>query len=365
MLALILAAGWLHVAAAVAPVPAVPDVPDAPRAAPDAPATPVAPPAPPTVVDGPSNPPVWLEFALPAGMPQLREVRTDTLFTVPRGTLLEVNNPSGVIAVQAWRRNAVRIVAEHARRDRLVPKVENGVLSVGVQDRRGGAAFGDITLLVPQWMPVRLASVESPINVEGVQAAIEAGSVFGHVVVRQSRGPVDIRSVAGGVHVADARGRVKVESIDNRVRIERVIGTIDAESVNGDIQLTEIESGDVEASTVNGGVRFDGPIRPKGRYRLVSHNGNLQVGIPVGTDVDVSVASFRGAFEPGFPVPAPPHGKGRRFSFTLGGGGSSLELESFQGLIQLLQLQQPPRAPRAPETPQAPRAPEAPQEGNR
>jgi hypothetical protein len=276
------------------------------------------------------------ELAMLAAVRQLREVRSETLLTVPRATALEVSNFAGRIAVQAWKRNDVRIVAEHGRHDHLEPRLENGTLVIGVFGRHGEPAFGDVSVCVPEWMSMRLASIESAIDVEGVRAAIEAGSVRGDVSVRESRGPMQLRSVEGGVHVIDASGRVRCASINNMIRLVRVAGLIDAESVNGDIQLSQVESPDVDASSVNGSVDFSGPFQPRGRYRLASHRGNLKVGVPVGSGVDVSVASFKGAFESGFPVRVAPEARGRRFTFTLGGGGSSLELQSYQGRIQLL-----------------------------
>ena len=200
----------------------------------------------------------------------------------------------------------------------------------------GEPAFGDVTVLVPAWMPMRLSSVESPIEVAGTRATVEAGSIRGDVVVHQVAGPVNLRSVEGRVWVLDVHGPVQAASLNNLVRLERVVGGIDAESVNGDIQISDVDSPDVDASSVNGSVLFLGPFQPRGRYRLASHNGNLQVGVPVGADVDVSVRNFRGAFRNGLPMLVAPHGAGRPFTFTLGGGGSSLELQSFQGIIQLL-----------------------------
>ncbi len=315
------------------------------------------------VIDGPELEAEAFELALPAAAPRLRETRSDTVFLVPRGTALTVSNAAGNIVVRAWKRPDVRIVAVHARRDRLTPKLEDGTLTVSMVGRHGEPAFGEITVMVPQWMPMQLSSIESGIDVEGVRAAIAAGSVSGDVIVREVRGPLELNSVEGGVHVVDSRGRVRVASINNLVRLERVEGLIDAESVNGDIQLDDIESPDVDASSVNGSVVFSGPFQPRGRYRLASHRGNLRVGVPVGAKVDVSVATFNGAFQSRLPHEVVPRtGNGRRFTFTLGGGGSSLELQSFQGLIQLLRDVGPPDAP-APVAPPAPPAPPAKEDG--
>ncbi len=303
------------------------------------------------VVDGPEQPPVWIESVMPVGMIGRRDVRSETTLTVPRNSSLELRTFAGQIAVQAWNRNTVRVVAEHGRRDRLVPRFENGALVVEVSDRLGQPAFGVVTVQVPAWLPVRVSSVESPIDVEGLRAAVEAGSIRGNVIARRVHGPLQLRSVEGLVRVQDARGPVSVASINNVIQLVRVLGQIDAESVNGDIDLADVESPDVEASSVNGSVQFAGPFQPRGRYRLASHSGNLRVGVPVGSDVDVSVRNFRGAFQSGIPLQVGPHGPGRRITFTLGGGGSTLELESFQGLIQLLRSNELPAPPPPPQRP--------------
>jgi len=361
--------------------------------APAAPAAPAVPPAPVVVASGDPDAPASLEAPEDAPLPpmpasvrvfavrraaldaaveelnaaleaqaaaaeQLREVRSDTSFAARRGMMLALTNLAGDISVEAWHRNSVRIVTEHARRDRVDAHVENGTLIVRIVNPRGEASFGDVHVSLPDWMPLRVASIESPIRVAGMRAAVEAGSVRGDVMVTRGRGPLQVRSVEGLVRVIDLRGRLHAASINRAVQLERVIGLIDAESVNGDIDMQGIDSQDVDASSVNGSVQFDGPFQPRGRYRLVSHNGNLRVGVPVGADVDVSVSAFRGAFESGIPVAIGPHGKGRRFTFTLGDGGSSLELQSFQGLIQLLRSQGLPVPPHVP----APPAPSAPQE---
>ena len=50
----------------------------------------------------------------------------------------------------------------------------------------------------------------------------------------------------------------------------------------------------------------------------------------------VSVSTFNGEFESDFPVPLKETRKGKRFSFTLGGGSAQVSLESFQGTVRLV-----------------------------
>jgi hypothetical protein len=239
-------------------------------------------------------------------------------------------------------------------------RLANRVLEVETLNRMGIPAVVDYTITVPRWMALHLTGMETDISVEGVEGAIEAESIRGDVRVRGGRGPVNLSSVEGQVSARDCDCRLQASSINNDIDLEDVTGALEVESVNGDIHIRRVKSSDVEASSVNGTVVYGGAFEPRGRYRLVSHAGNLVVGVPVGAGVDVSVSNWQGAFRSKFPVQLGPAAKGQRFSFVLGNGGSSLELESFMGLIELLRPEEVPAALAVPRAAPAPHAPKAP-----
>lgn len=308
--------------------------------------------------DSPASMPLVWELVFPAG-PRTFETKTDTTVKVHRGAALILNNLVGDIAVEAWKKDAVRIRAKHSKRDRIVVQFQRGALSIEAVNRAGQPPVVDYALVVPEWMAVQLSGIESDIAVQGMRAPVEAECMRGDIRVERSHGPLQLSSIEGEVHVVDARD-VRATSINNGVRLEQVVGQIEVESVNGDIAMRQVHSPRVVASSVGGSVMFSGAFEPRGHYRLVSHTGNLQVGVPVGAGVDVNVASWNGAFQSAFPLQVGRQRRGRQFRFTLGGGGSTLELESFQGLIQLLAPNQlpPAQAPKAPKAPQAPAPPD-------
>lgn len=311
--------------------------------------------------DAPGSPPEYWEFTFGAG-PRTFEARTDTVIMVPQGTALALNNMVGDISVESWKKNAVRLRAQHAKRDRFVLSIKHGVLTIEAVNRRGLPPFVDYDLVVPEWMALRLSGIETDIRIDGMNSPVQADCMRGDITVTNSDGPLQLSSIEGEVMVTDARD-VSATSINNNVQLERIAGQIEVESVNGDIRLGEVRSGDVQASSMTGTVVFSGAFQPRGRYRLASHTGNLQVGVPVNAQVDVSVASYNGAFQSSFPLQVGRQRNGRRFNFTLGTGGSLLELESFQGLIQLmrpgaLEPAQPAKAPKPPKAPKTPARPE-------
>src|SRR5439155_21741824 len=121
-----------------------------------------------------------------------------------------------------------------------------------------------------------------------------------------------------------------------------IVGGISAESVNGDVTLERVRSDQVECSSVQGNLDYEGEIRSGGHYGFSTHNGNIRVAVPAKVSADVSVATFNGNFESSFPVQLTRTGHGKRFRFVLGSGSAELELESFQGAIRLRRVGEAP-----------------------
>ena len=260
---------------------------------------------------------------------------TDTTFQVKQGTRLAVNNFGGAIMVSAWDKNAVRIAADHSTRAR-VQIVESGPnLEVHATSFRGHPVRVNYSIVVPEWMPLILQGIYADIMVKGTKSEITAETVRGEVNVEGGAGFVKASSVEGPVIVTGAQGRVEINSVNEAVNVSSSKGEIVANAVNGDIHLNEVESSLVEASTVNGDVFYLGDLRDKGRYNFSTHNGDLILGMPEHTNATVSVSTFNGEFESDFPVHVDSSHRGKRFNFTVGSGSALVNLESFEGTIQL------------------------------
>ena len=261
---------------------------------------------------------------------------TDTTFSVRPGARLGVNNFGGEIVVTGWNKNTVRIVAQHSDRVRVVVAETGPNLEVRAATRRGIPARVDYAISVPEWMPLQLQGVYTDIQVKGVKSEISAETVKGEVNVEGGEGFLKLSSVEGPVFVSGAKGRLELNSINETVQVIGADGPIVVNAVNGDIDLQKIESELVEVSTVNGDVRFVGALRAHGRYNFSTHNGDLILGMPESANATVSVSTFSGDFQSAFPVQLERAAKpGRRFGFTMGSGAARINLESFEGTIQL------------------------------
>jgi DUF4097 and DUF4098 domain-containing protein YvlB len=194
----------------------------------------------------------------------------------------------------------------------------------------------DLKVTMPDWMPLDLSGVYTDITVQGVRAPINAGTVQGDISVNGGNELVSLQSVEGNVSLQGAKGRIEVHSVNQDVEVSGSSGEIIAETVNGSVNLQRVDATSVSATTVNGDVEYDGPVRNGGRYSLSSHNGDLTLVVAQGTNASVSVSTFNGEFESEFPVTLTETKKGRRFNFTIGTGSAQVTLESFQGTIQLV-----------------------------
>jgi DUF4097 and DUF4098 domain-containing protein YvlB len=260
--------------------------------------------------------------------------QADTTVPVRSGARLEVNNFGGEIAVKTWTRSAVRVQASHSSRDHIRVDASETLVSVKSEGRRGPAQVVDYTITVPTWMGLRLSGVYADIRVDGAQNEVTAETVQGEVTVVGGSGNISLRSVQGAVTLEKARGRIDLNSVNEDIKAADITGDISAETVNGGVTLQRIESANVEATTVNGDISYDGAIQDGGRYHFSTHNGSLEIAVPEKANVTVAVSTFNGDFNACFPVQLTRKTK-HRFDFTIGSGSARLELESFDGDIKL------------------------------
>jgi DUF4097 and DUF4098 domain-containing protein YvlB len=260
----------------------------------------------------------------------------DSTVPVDRGQRLEVSSYAGEIAVKTWARNAVRVQAELGGRTTV--EIDRSATSVTVrtEGRRGPPSLVDLQITAPAWMALDLSGVNTDVSIVGARGTVTVETVQGQVDVEGGEGLVSLESVQGSVSLSGAKGRLEVHSVNEDVLVKGSSGEVTAETVNGDITLSRVDATSVMASSVNGELDYDGTIRNGGRYAFSTHNGDITITVPEGSNAAVSVATFNGDFASEFPVTLTETRKGKRFSFTLGTGSAQMTLESFQGTIELV-----------------------------
>lgn len=256
-----------------------------------------------------------------------------------KGTRLVLSNNAGEVVVRSWDQDKVRIQATHGARDTVTAETTDMTLRIRTRSTRGPSGLVDYQITVPKWMPVNLSGTYLDATIEGTAAEVTVETVHGNARVTGGTGSVTVRSVEGIITIDKASGRVQATTVNEGIRVTNSSGEITAETTNGDIVIDNAQTSNLEASTVNGDVTFNGSIRDNGVYRLTTHGGDIRVGLGGATNATIFVRTFQGDFTADFPIQLPdgqtPRSGSKRFNFTLGNGSARIETQSFNGDIVL------------------------------
>ncbi len=124
------------------------------------------------------------------------------------------------------------------------------------------------------------------------------------------------RTVNGDVDAESLKADTRVSTVNGSVQVSTT-GLAEASTVNGSVYVTMGRAdwtGDLEFSTVNGGITLNLPAHLDTDVRATTVNGDLQSDYPV---------TVTGRFGP------------RRMNGTIGNGGRTLHLETVNGGIRL------------------------------
>lgn len=259
----------------------------------------------------------------------------DTTFAIAAGARVEIENYAGTVVVRTWNRAEVRVVASRSEPGRVKIRNAGAMVRIESDSPLGPGRIVDYEVTIPASAPIRISGPFTDVTVEGAGADVAVETVKGDVRVRGGNGQISLRSVEGAVSLDQARGRISLAAVNDGIRATQLDGEITAETINGNIRLEAIRSANVSASTINGTLSYSGTIRDQGRYAFTTHNGDLVLVVPDGTNAAVSIATFNGRIESALQVTLTEVRRGQRFQFTIGNGSARIELESFNGTVHL------------------------------
>jgi DUF4097 and DUF4098 domain-containing protein YvlB len=284
-------------------------------------------------------------------------------FTLNPGATITLGNISGDIRISSTTGSHVEMVAiksgpasqinqvevsTKAQPSRLVietvyPKHSNNKVSVRYD------------LKVPRNVVLDgIHSVSGNIEIADIAGRVVGQSVSGKVYATRTGQEVKLDSVSGSVRVLDAAGRVSIHSVSGSAIAENIKGDLEAKSISGSVQIRQVQgyiraenvSGNIfisggspsgaTASTVSGAVQFDVRLNPSGRYDLKSHSGSITLHLPADSNFALRASTFSGSINSDFNIKANGFAEKKTISGVAGTGGSSIELSSFSGSVQIL-----------------------------
>lgn len=261
----------------------------------------------------------------------------DTTLAVRGRPRLAVSNTSGEIRVRVGAAGRIRVVAEYERSRIEIDETATRITVRAVPRGRSSDARFDIT--VPSGTVLELSGVSTDMDVGGVCGEITVNTVSGDVTLDCARDQATVNTVSGDLTLSGIEGGIEASATSGDVWIRSARGRVRATTVSGDVTLEQVESPDIEATTVSGEVLYTGRIVDNGRYRFEAHSGDVTVRISGPLNATVTVSTFSGEFESDFPIELQPGSRiSREWTFRQGSGSARIRLQSFSGTMNLRRL---------------------------
>jgi DUF4097 and DUF4098 domain-containing protein YvlB len=264
--------------------------------------------------------------------------KTDQTVNVQKGSRVDLTSCAGNVIVKTWERDAVRVQGEHLNRTRIsiTPRDQVVLIAAEASGRSGGSDAVDYELTVPAWINLNIDGDDCNMEITGLTGNVRAKTTDGEVVLRGLGGNVEAESVDGKITVDGGRGKIHVSTVDDDIEISKASGEIVAESIDGDVKLSDLQATSIDASSVDGDVTYTGALQASGRFQFTTHDGSIMLFLPESTSATFGIRTFQGALHSSLPLKAAgPVARGRRVTYTLGGGSAQVEIETFDGDVYM------------------------------
>lgn len=214
--------------------------------------------------------------------------------------LLQADTSNGAIAVEGTDLEEIRVSATKKVKARTRQQAEECAAQVEVNAQREGDTVRiweerprnlsgirvEVHYLVrcPRQLALRLNTLNGAVTAQGMRAGVEATTLNGKVMVKESQGPMKLHSKNGTVvaHLDLLVGRGEFETANGKVEVVVRAGQapIDAKTLNGAVELSLPAdfAGRLDASTVHGHVHSEFPIPVVGKPDKARLEGDIGPG---------------------------------------------------------------------------------------
>lgn len=264
----------------------------------------------------------------------------DTTVTFAKGGLVSLSLPAGDIVVTGWAKDQVHVRAT-TEGDNVRFNATASRINVELEGWRGRGGDTRYEVSVPTGTRITARTQSGEITIRGTKGEVEATSQSGDVRVEEVTRRLDVSTLSGEIQATGVAGDADLKSVSGDVRLHDVNGDLDMETVSGEIEIRAAVAKQVRAHTTSGDVLYEGSIDPQGRYELVSHSGDVRLGIPRNTGAQLTVSTWSGSVDSDFPITLKPGERGiglgttKRFTFEIGNAAARITLESFSGDITI------------------------------
>lgn len=288
---------------------------------------------------------------------QVKEATVATTETVN----VSLTTGSGSISVRGWDRKEVR--AQTMQADTKIEMRKTGgkdaanpVMRLEIlvyEDSEDTAeeddaceADTDVVVNVPRGATVYLKTANGDIEVDDVAEA-HLDTTDGRIEARRVSKATEATSVNNNIALEDASGRVRMTSFSGVVEVRDLRSSdgsdfVKIKTTSGDILLDRIGPARVDASTIGGELRLEGPLARGGVYNFTTTTGDVTIILPDDSSFELNAKISEGGeiiteFELKYKGSASPLSllQAGRLLGTHGTGEANINLVSFSGTLRL------------------------------
>jgi DUF4097 and DUF4098 domain-containing protein YvlB len=157
------------------------------------------------------------------------------------------------------------------------------------------------------------------------------GDIFGEAHMENLAGPIHLHTSVTDIEMASLPGDMTLN--DDDLRVTEAKGTVRVVTHSKNIDLTQIY-GDTYVEDRDGNIS----IEPAGPYSVDAKNnsgkGDLELTLPPNASASINAYTHNGDIFSDYPSPSP-EGESKSVSFTVGGGGSKINLKTDVGDVRI------------------------------
>jgi hypothetical protein len=184
------------------------------------------------------------------------------------------------------------------------------------------------------------------VSIKDVKNKVEVSTGGGNVSVGSVGGNGEISTGGGNISVGKVSGSAELSTAGGNITLDGATGKVEANTAGGSIKLSSI-TGSIEANTAGGSITAElFPANTNDKSELNTAGGDIKLVIPSNAKVNIEATVYVGshASDPDVekkiksdfePTTVDVNSKNLIKKFVLNGGGSSIELNTANGKIQI------------------------------
>jgi DUF4097 and DUF4098 domain-containing protein YvlB len=218
----------------------------------------------------------------------------DQEFSVEGRPIVRVSIRSGRVSVEPGEAGLVRLQVDSTNpRFEILQRLDT------IEASGGGRTYA--TLRVPPLAEVEIESSSGDISVTAPVARLDASSASGNIDF-QTLERLRAKTASGRIRGDRVDGEAQCVTASGSIKITQLMERADLSSASGDMRLGEC-AGAVQCATLSGTVRIERVTGPVAKFKSMS--GDVKIGIPSRTRVELDAESMSGKVSLPEPSPRP------------------------------------------------------------